>query len=158
MIFTRASVGHSTRISGTGDYICLLSITKERKVWLRKKYLGKPAGSKGRKLQVVHGLSKCAGSSWMLGGRVRRRDLASVGGIPVHMVLLLRAQAMSASSSELRKTPAASGNSGDGGSESLVGWCSGWSQRHLFLGVDKLFPGGHLTLCRLGRWSSFPSY
>ena len=151
MIFTRASVDHSTRISGTVDYIGLSSIAKERKVWLRKKYLGKPAGSKGRKLQVVHGLSKCAGSSWMLGGRIRRGDLASVGGIPVHMILLLRAQAMSASSSELRKTPAASGNSGDGGSESLVGRCSSWSQHHCFRRVNKLFPGGHLILCRFAR-------
>ena len=66
-------------------------MAKEIKVWLRKKYLGKLAGSKGRELQVVHGLSKRTVSSWMLGDRVRRGDLASVGGIPVHVVLLLRA-------------------------------------------------------------------
>ena len=146
MIFTRLSVDHSTRISGTGDCICLSYMAKERKVWPRKIYLGKLAGSKGRNLQVVHGLSKCAGSSRMLEGRIRRGDLASIGGIPIHMVLLLRAQAMSALSSKPRKTPAASGNSGDRDSESLVGRCSGWGQHHVFLRVDKLFPGGRLLL------------
>ena len=34
--------------------------------------------------------------------------------------------------------------------ESLVLRCSGWSQHHLFLRIGKLFPDGHLALCRLG--------
>jgi hypothetical protein len=66
-------------------------MAKKIKVWLRKKYLGKLAGSKGRDLQIVHGLSKGTGASWMRNDRVRGGDLACVGSIPVHVVLLLRA-------------------------------------------------------------------
>ena len=77
---------------------------------MRKVYRGDFAGVEDRNLQRVKRLCDVAWAN-----RVRGRNLADVGGIPVHVIVLHRAQAVAAlgaQAGELRDSSAGLGGSG----------------------------------------------
>ena len=86
-------------------YVCHL-VAKEERELRKETYRGLLAAIKDRSLHVVDGLEHGARSDWMLRGRVRG-DLGSVSRVPVHVVMLLLAQAVPALGPELPDLPAA---------------------------------------------------
>ena len=78
---------------------------------MRKVYLGDLAGIENGNLQRMNGLCDVAWANQVRGG-----NLAGISGVPIHVVMLHRAQAvaaLSAQAGELRNSGAGLGDSGN---------------------------------------------
>ena len=82
--------------------VCHL-VSKEERELRKETYRGLLAAIKDRSLHVIDGLAHGARSNLMLRARVRG-DLGSISRVPVHLIVLLRAQAVPALGPELPRS------------------------------------------------------